>query len=235
LTVVYEDEDLAIIDKPAGLAVHPGAGTTDTVVHGLLFRFQSLSQTGGAARPGIVHRIDKWTSGLLVIAKNDWAHSRLSKAFQDRAVEKTYIALVHGKMRRPSGDITFNIARHARIRTRMSAQTTRGRTAFSRYRTLEVTGAFSLLEVQIKTGRTHQIRVHLSAIGHAVVGDDVYGERSYAQFAKKYGKPGRYFLHAAELKFAHPRTAEVLHFRSSLPPDLVSLLEQVRGKAEYPA
>jgi len=235
LTVVYEDQDLAVIDKPAGLAVHPGAGTTDTVVHGLLFRFQNLSKTGGAARPGIVHRIDKWTSGLLIIAKNDWSHSRLSKAFQDRAVEKTYVALVHGKMRKDSGDIAFNIGRHATIRTRMSAQSGRGRSALSSYRTLKGIGAFTLLEVRIKTGRTHQIRVHLGAIGHPVVGDDVYGERSYAQFEKKYGKPGRYFLHAAELKFAHPRTGEVLHFQSQLPAELLSLLERLSGKAEYPS
>jgi 23S rRNA pseudouridine1911/1915/1917 synthase len=235
LAVVYEDDDLAVIDKPAGLTVHPGAGTTDTVVHGLLFRFQHLSRTGGALRPGIVHRIDKWTSGLLIVAKNDWAHSRLSKAFEDRAVEKNYIALVHGKMRKPSGDIALNIGRHATIRTRMSAHPGRGRAALSSFRTVEELGSFSLLEVRIKTGRTHQIRVHLSAIGHPVVGDDVYGERAYSQFVKKYGEPGRYFLHAAELKFTHPRTGTALHFRAPLPDDLASLLERLRGKTGYPS
>jgi len=229
LTVVFEDDDLAVIDKPAGLAVHPGAATTDTVVHGLLFRFQTLSKSGGEARPGIVHRIDKWTSGLLIVAKNDWAHARLSQAFQERTVEKTYVALVHGKLRQASGEIALNIGRHSTIRTRMSAQSSgRGRTALSSYRRIEEIGSFSLLEVRIKTGRTHQIRVHLSAIGHPVVGDEVYGERTYKQFTKKYGKPARHFLHAAELKFAHPRTGEVLQFRSPLPPDLDQMLQRLR-------
>jgi 23S rRNA pseudouridine1911/1915/1917 synthase len=226
--IVYEDDDLAVIEKPAGLVVHPGAGTREgTLVHGLMFRFQSLSGAGGEARPGIVHRIDKWTSGLLIVAKNDWTHARLSRAFQDRAVEKTYVAVVHGRMRQPSGDIALNIGRHSTVRTRMSVQQGRGRAALSSYRRLKELGDFSLLEVKIKTGRTHQIRVHLAAIGHPVVGDDVYGERRYAQFVKKYGKPGRYFLHAAELRFTHPRTGEVLHFRSPLPEELSTLMERI--------
>jgi len=229
LEVLHEDEDLAVIEKPAGLVVHPGAGTTGpTLVHGLMYKFRSLSGAGGEARPGIVHRLDKWTSGLIVVAKNDWTHARLSRAFQDRAVEKTYLALVHGKLRQTSGDIALNIGRHSRVRTRMSVQQGRGRVALSTYRRLEEFGDFSLLEVRIHTGRTHQIRVHLAAIGHAVVGDDVYGERRYAAFARKYGKPGRYFLHASELKFTHPRTGAILHFRSPLPDDLSSLMERIR-------
>jgi len=223
--IAYEDDDLAVIEKPAGLVVHPGAGIKEgTLAHGLIFRFRSLSGAGGESRPGIVHRIDKWTSGLLIVAKNDWTHARLSRAFQDRAVEKTYLALVHGRMREPSGDIALNIGRHSTVRTRMSVQRNRGRSALSTYRRLKEHGDFSLLEVKIKTGRTHQIRVHLAAIGHPVVGDDVYGERRYAQFVKKYGKPGRYFLHAAELKFTHPRTGEVLNFKSPLPEELSDLL-----------
>jgi 23S rRNA pseudouridine1911/1915/1917 synthase len=226
--VVHEDDDLAVIEKPAGLVVHPGAGTSGgTLAHGLMYRFRSLSGTGGEARPGIVHRIDKWTSGLLIVAKNDWTHARLSRAFQERAVEKTYLALVHGRMRQPSGDIALNIGRHSTVRTRMSVQQGRGRAALSSYRKLKEAGDFSLLEVKIKTGRTHQIRVHLAAIGHPVVGDDVYGERRYAQFVKKYGKPGRHFLHAAELKFTHPRTGEVLNFKSQLPEELRDLLERI--------
>jgi 23S rRNA pseudouridine1911/1915/1917 synthase len=226
--VVYEDDDLAVIEKPAGLVVHPGAGTSEgTLVHGLLFKFQSLSGAGGDSRPGIVHRIDKWTSGLLIVARNDWTHARLSRAFQDRAVEKTYLALVHGRMRQPSGDIELNIGRHSTVRTRMSVQQGRGRSALSSYRRLKALDDFSLLEVKIKTGRTHQIRVHLAAIGHPVVGDDVYGERRYAAFVKKYGKPGRYFLHAAELKFTHPRTGELLHLESPLPEELNDLLERI--------
>src|SRR4030095_5540765 len=226
--IVYEDDDLAVIEKPAGLVVHPGAGTRQsTLVHGLMFKFHSLSGAGGESRPGIVHRIDKWTSGLLIVAKNDWTHARLSRAFQARAVEKTYVALVHGRMREPSGDIALNIGRHSTVRTRMSVQHGRGRAALSSYRRLKELRDFSLLEVKIKTGRTHQIRVHLAAIGHPVVGDDVYGERRYAAFAKKFGKPGRYFLHAAALKFTHPRTGEVLHFQSSLPEELDDLLRRM--------
>ena len=231
LTVVYEDDDLAVIEKPAGLAVHPGAGrSADTVAHGLLHKFRNLSQSGGMGRPGIVHRLDKWTSGLLIVAKNDWAHARLSRAFQDRTVEKTYAALVHGRLKQPSGEIALSIGRHARIRTRMSVQTKRGRTALSTYRQLKSVGDFSLIEVRIKTGRTHQIRVHLAAIGHPVVGDDVYGERRYLQFVRKFGKPGRYFLHAAELKFVHPRTGRALQFHSPLPGDLSTLLKRIQGQ-----
>ena len=227
LAVVYEDQDLAVVDKPAGLVVHPGASTTDTLVHALLFKFRNLSHSGGEGRPGIVHRLDKWTSGLLVVAKNDWTHAALSKAFQNRAVEKTYLALVHGKLRQSSGEVNLNIGRHATIRTRMSAQP-RGRTALSTYRRLEEIGNFSLVEVQIKTGRTHQIRVHLTAIGHPVVGDEVYGEHAYAQFSKKYGKPARHFLHAARLEFSHPRSGERLQFQSPLPEDLQTLLDRLR-------
>lgn len=228
LDILYEDEDLAVLEKQAGLVVHPGAGTGEnTLAHGLLFRFKNLSGAAGEGRPGIVHRIDKWTSGLLIVARNDWTHARLSRAFQDRAIEKTYVALVHGKLRQASGEISLNIGRHSRVRTRMSVQHGRGRVALSSYRVLKQIGDFSLLEVKIETGRTHQIRVHLAAIGHPVVGDDVYGERSYAQFVKRYGKPGRYFLHAAELKFTHPRTGKVLHFRSPLPSELNSLLERI--------
>jgi 23S rRNA pseudouridine1911/1915/1917 synthase len=209
--------------------VHPGAGTgTNTLVHGLLFKFRNLSSAGGEGRPGIVHRLDKWTSGLLIVAKNDWSHARLTKAFQDRAVEKTYLALVHGRLRQASGEIALNIGRHSTLRTRMSVHQGKGRGALSSYRRLEEIEQFSLLEVKIKTGRTHQIRVHLAAIGHPVVGDDVYGERAYSQFVKKYGKPGRYFLHAAELKFTHPRTGEALEFHSPLPSELNSLLERIQ-------
>jgi 23S rRNA pseudouridine1911/1915/1917 synthase len=229
LQVVFEDDDLAVVEKPAGLAVHPGAGTNKaTLVQGLLYRFRNLSSSGVEGRPGIVHRLDKWTSGLLIVAKNDWTHARLSRAFQDRVVEKRYLALVHGRLREPSGEIALNIGRHSKIRTRMSVQQGRGRVALSTYRRIEEVGDFSLVAVRIQTGRTHQIRVHLAAIGHPVVGDDVYGERRYFQFARKYGKPGRYFLHASELKFTHPRTDEVLQFHSPLPQDLSTLLERIR-------
>src|SRR5262249_16906228 len=150
----------------AGLVVHPGSGThSATVVHGLLYHFQQLSDAGGTSRPGIVHRLDKKTSGLLIVAKNNVAHARLSHAFQNRNVHKTYVALVHGKLRQPTGTIEFTVGRHPSIRTRMIANPARGRTAFTEYRIMEEFHGFTLLEVHIKTGRTHQIRVHLSAIG----------------------------------------------------------------------
>jgi len=228
IQIHYEDDELAVIEKPAGLVVHPGAATgVSTVVHGLLFHFQKLSGSEGP-RPGIVHRLDKSTSGLLIVAKDDWTHSRLSRAFQERKVHKSYIALVHGKMPKPAADITLNIGRHSTIRTRMAAQASRGRTALTSYRVLEELGGFSLLEVKIMTGRTHQIRVHLSAIGHPVVGDDVYGESRFKQFSKKYGELGRYFLHAAELRFTHPKTGLALEFNSPLSAELQSLLERIR-------
>jgi len=230
LHVYYEDEDLAIIEKPAGVVVHPGAGTgQNTIVHGLLFHFQGLSKAGGEMRPGIVHRLDKWTSGLLVVAKNDWTHSCLSRAFHDRKVQKTYIALVHGRPARAEAEIALNIGRHSTIRTRMAANSSTGRKALSRYRVVEEFRGLSLIEVKIMTGRTHQIRVHLSAIGHPVVGDNVYGESQFREFSKKFGPLGRYFLHASELQFTHPKSGLELKFSSPLPGELGSFLERIRA------
>lgn len=229
LQIYFEDQDIAVIEKPAGLVVHPGSGTSTTVVHGLLFHFQQLSDAGGTSRPGIVHRLDKKTSGLLVVAKNNVAHARLSRAFHDRHVEKTYIALVHGTPRGQSGTIELSVGRHPAIRTRMTANTARGRAAFTEYRVTEELKGFTLLEVRIKTGRTHQIRVHLSAIGHPVVGDDVYGERSYKEFIKRFGPFDRYFLHAASLRLNHPSTSEALEFHSPLPQELQNLLESIKS------
>ena len=231
LQIYFEDQDLAVVEKPAGLVVHPGSGTgTGTVVHGLLFHFQSLSDVGGNARPGIVHRLDKNTSGLLIVAKNNVAHARLSKAFQDREIQKTYLALVHGKPAQDMGTIELSVGRHPAMRTKMAAGKPRGRSAHSEYRVMEHFRGFSLLEVKIKTGRTHQIRVHLSAIGHPVVGDDVYGERSYKEFTKKFGELNRYFLHASALCFTHPTTGAPLEFHSPLPSELRKLLKSIESK-----
>ena len=229
LQIYFEDRDLAVIEKPAGLVVHPGSGTGTTVVHGLMFHFQQLSDAGGTSRPGIVHRLDKKTSGLLVVAKNNVAHARLSQDFQDRKIQKTYLALVHGKLSRETGTIELAVGRHPTMRTKMAAGKPRGRSALTEYRVVEQFRGFSLLEVQIKTGRTHQIRVHFSATGHPVVGDDVYGERSYREFAKKYGDLDRYFLHAAALGFNHPTTGAPLKFHSPLPSELQKLLEGIKS------
>jgi 23S rRNA pseudouridine1911/1915/1917 synthase len=230
LKIYFEDEDLAIIEKPAGRVVHPGSGTkSGTIVHGLLFHFQSLSDAGGAARPGIVHRLDKKTSGLLIVAKNNAAHARLSKQFQDREVQKSYVALVHGKLARDSGVIELSVGRHPTARTKMAAGKPKGRAAYTEYRVLEHFRGFSLLEVKIKTGRTHQIRVHFSAIGHPVVGDDVYSERSAREFVKKFGPLDRYFLHAAALRFTHPTTGKPMEFHSPLPFELQNLLKSLKS------
>ena len=230
LQIHFEDQDLAVIEKPAGLVVHPGSGTRGgTIANALLFHFQNLSDAGGESRPGIVHRLDKKTSGLLIVAKNNVAHARLSAAFQDRKIQKSYLALVHGKPGRPSAAIELAVGRHPAIRTKMAASQTKGRAAYTEYKVVEEYRGFSLLEVKIKTGRTHQIRVHLSVIGHPVVGDDVYGERSYKEFTKKFGEFHRYFLHAAALRFDHPMTGKPMEFHSALPEELQKLLEGIKS------
>jgi 23S rRNA pseudouridine1911/1915/1917 synthase len=232
LQIHYEDPDLAVIEKPAGLVVHPGSGVrSGTLVHALLYHFQNLSDAGGEGRPGIVHRLDKQTSGLLIVAKNNKTHALLGKMFEERQIEKTYLALVHGKMNRSEGRIDTPIARHSTIRTRMATGTRLqkgGRTALTDYKVIEGLRDFSLLEVQLHTGRTHQIRVHLSAFGHPVVGDDVYGERAFKDFVKRYGPFQRYFLHAGRLRFTHPYTGEELEFHSPLPLELQKVLECIR-------
>jgi 23S rRNA pseudouridine1911/1915/1917 synthase len=229
LQIHYEDSDLAIVEKPAGLVVHPGAGVNKvTLVHALLYHFQNLSDFGGEGRPGIVHRLDKNTSGLLIVAKNNHIHAVLGKMFHERRIEKTYIALVHGRLARTEGSITTPIGRHATIRTRMATYASHGRSALTRYKVIEQFQDFSLIEVRLHTGRTHQIRVHLSALGHPVVGDDVYGERQNKNFVKKYGTLGRYFLHAVHLRFSHPRTGQELEFHSPLPLELRNLLKCIR-------
>ena len=213
LDVVYEDDDLAVINKPAGMMVHAGAGATEadrnrgTLVNALLYRFRKLSTSGGELRPGIVHRLDKATSGLIVVAKNDAAHRHLSTQFARRQVKKTYIALVHGSMTRDQGTITSGISRDRVRRTRMTTRREGGREAITHYtvqRRLETpAGKFTLLELQIGTGRTHQIRVHLASLGHPIVGDALYGApRSLRLRNDSSISLGRNFLHSAALEFA---------------------------------
>jgi len=218
LAVLYEDADVVAIDKPAGMTVHAGAGVhSGTLVNALLHRFAELSGVGGALRPGIVHRLDRFTSGVLLVAKNDAAHRQLAAQFSGRQVEKVYLALVHGRVKLESGRIERPIARDPRHRTRMTARRAEGRAAWSQYRVLRRFERFTLLEVRIGTGRTHQIRVHLSSIGHPVVGDTLYGAP-----AKIEGQPllGRFFLHAHRIRFEQPSTREEVTVVSPLAREL---------------
>jgi 23S rRNA pseudouridine1911/1915/1917 synthase len=225
LRVLYEDADLVAIDKPAGMVVHAGAGAhSGTLVNALLHRFDSLSGVGGELRPGIVHRLDRFTSGVLLVAKNDGAHRNLAAQFSGRQVEKVYLALVHGDLKQDTGRIERPIARDPLHRTRMTARLAAGRAAWSEYRVLRRFGRFTLLEVRIGTGRTHQIRVHLASIGHPVVGDTLYGAP-----AKIEGMPplGRYFLHAHRIRFQLPSSGEELTLMSPLPEELDAWMQRL--------
>ncbi|MBZ5617042.1 MAG: RluA family pseudouridine synthase [Acidobacteriia bacterium] len=248
LDIVYEDDDLAIVNKPAGMMVHAGAGTTDdarnrgTLVNALLHHFGTLSAVGGDLRPGIVHRLDRATSGLMVVAKNDESHRRLAKQFSGREVHKTYIALVHGWPKQDRGTIQSAISRHSQRRTRMTTRGFGGREAVTHYavqRKIDSPyGKFALVELKIETGRTHQIRVHMSSLGHPVVGDALYGApgelRSQSNKRRPPGMPAtlkldRNFLHSAVLELTHPRTKERLRFSRPLPKELENLLESLEN------
>ncbi|MBZ5706202.1 MAG: RluA family pseudouridine synthase [Acidobacteriia bacterium] len=236
LDIVYEDDDLAVINKAAGMMVHAGAGATEaernrgTLVNALLHRFGKLSGVGGELRPGIVHRLDKATSGLIVVAKNDEAHRRLAAQFVRRKVKKTYVALVHGWLKQERGTISSSISRDRVRRTRMTTRRSGGREAITHYRVQRRIdspyGKFSLLELQIDTGRTHQIRVHLASLGHPVVGDTLYGAPRELQGKERRVSLPRNFLHAATLQFQHPRSGVALSFSRPLPEELEQFLQQ---------
>jgi 23S rRNA pseudouridine1911/1915/1917 synthase len=225
LTVLYEDGDVVAIDKPAGMVVHAGAGIhSGTLVNALLHRFGSLSSAAGDLRPGIVHRLDRYTSGVLLVAKNDAAHHRLAEEFATRKVEKTYLALVHGNVKADRGRIEKPIARDPLRRVRMTARLARGRAAWTEYRVLRRFKGFTFLEIRIGTGRTHQIRVHLASIGHPVAGDRLYGAP-----ANVGGEPTlpRYFLHAHRIRFTHPSTDQTIAVESPLPPALEAWMKRL--------
>jgi len=268
LDVVFEDKELAVVNKPAGMVVHASTGSAEdprnrgTLVNALLFRFNKLSEMGGELRPGIVHRLDKDTSGLIVVAKNDVAHRKLVEQFSSRQVHKTYIALVHNWPKSDEGTVNDPIGRDPRNRTRMSTSGIESRTAVSHYKVVERLltpyGRFALVEVRIETGRTHQIRVHMSSIGHPIVGDTLYGapqillpntlarerqgnaisSRTEAKKARSHGESAatlslpRNFLHAAHLNFTHPKSGRAVEFEAPLPEDLQSFLEKLRRAAE---
>jgi 23S rRNA pseudouridine1911/1915/1917 synthase len=240
LDIVFEDADLAVVNKPAGMMVHAGAGATEdernrgTLVNALLHHFGQLSSVGGETRPGIVHRLDKATSGLILVAKNDASHRRLAAQFVRRQVRKKYIALVHGWLNQDRGTISSTISRDRVRRTRMTTRRSGGREAVTHYtvqrRLDSAYGKFSLLALQIDTGRTHQIRVHLASLGHPVVGDTLYG--APRELRNKEGARislSRNFLHAAALEFEHPQTRARLSFAHPLPLELEDFLRSLEG------
>jgi 23S rRNA pseudouridine1911/1915/1917 synthase len=256
LDVVFEDADLAVVNKPAGMMVHAGAGQSDdarsqgTLVNALLYRFKALSSTGGELRPGIVHRLDKDTSGLIVVAKNDRAHAALGEMFSSRRIKKTYIALVQGALEREKGTINAGVSRDPVRRTRMTVQPNENaRSAVSHYEVVRRLatrfGKFTLVRVRIETGRTHQIRVHMASIGHPVVGDTLYGgaghltdqvaaQAAQSRAARRKAEPEilrlrRNFLHSARLEFAHPLTGKPLQLEAPLPAELEKFLERLES------
>jgi 23S rRNA pseudouridine1911/1915/1917 synthase len=244
LDVLYEDDDVIVINKPAGMTVHAGAGAVSgTLVNALLGRGQSLAQSGDPLRPGIVHRLDKETSGVILVAKNDAAHAKLGEAFRQRQVKKTYLALVQGSLKEKSGRIELAIARDPIRRTRMTVErkTWHGavlanpRAARTDWRVLATIDNTTLLEVQLHTGRTHQIRVHFSALKHPVVGDKLYGAAAQLRAGNVTLAPlGRNFLHAAKLGFAQPRTGDWIEVRAALPVELREFLERLSAAAGEP-
>jgi 23S rRNA pseudouridine1911/1915/1917 synthase len=235
LHVVHEDAHLLVVDKPAGLVVHPGAGApSGTLVNALLQHVSDLSGVGGVLRPGIVHRLDRGTSGLLVVAKDDATHRALVRQFSGRTVLKEYLALVHGVPARPAGEIDRPIGRDPVRRQRMSVRAPRGREARTSWTRLEVFDGASLLRVRIHTGRTHQIRVHLASLGHPVAGDATYGGTRTPSARRAAAREAleslcRPALHAARLAFTHPATGEPVDLESPLPADLAEVVRRLRS------
>lgn len=235
LEIVFEDDDIVVVNKPAGLVVHPAAGTpSGTLANALAYHFQQLSKHAGSIRPGIVHRLDKDTSGLLVVAKTEGGHENLADQFRAREIFKSYVALVYGIVKQESGRIEQPLARDPRNRTRMSV-VPGGRGALSLYRVRRSYNSFTLLDVELKTGRTHQIRVHLSWLKHPVVGDELYsgGRENSIQDVRlraQIRKLKRQFLHAEQLGFCHPRTGEQVKFTAPLPPELAGLLAELEER-----
>lgn len=252
LEIIYEDEDLAVVNKPAGMLVHAGSGGTDearnrgTLVNALLHHAGQLSSVSGPLRPGIVHRLDKQTSGLIVAAKNDTAHAKLALMFSRREVRKVYLALVHGHFETDSGTIRSAVSRDTVRRTRMTTRRHGGRAAVSHWQTVRRLegpyGKFTVLSVRIETGRTHQIRVHMASLGHPVVGDTLYGAPAVIVRTPEAARRGgakrpaaelaplaldRNFLHAAELEFVHPRSGRLLSLQCPLPSGLEEFLAQL--------
>ena len=234
IDVVYEDADLVVLDKPAGLAVHPGAGReAGTLAHRLLHRYPEMAGVGGPGRPGIVHRLDLGTTGILVAARSQRAYRRLAEAFANRTVEKSYLAIVYGTPRAASGRLEAPIGRDPKDRKKMAVRDN-GRPAVTQYLCSRSAGGISWLEIGLETGRTHQIRVHLKAMGHPLIGDPVYGEARWRGLEPRCRRPAREFprpaLHAWRLSFLHPVTAERVELEAPVPEDMARLWRRLTGE-----
>jgi 23S rRNA pseudouridine1911/1915/1917 synthase len=237
LEILFEDDHIVVVNKPAGMVVHPAAGNySGTLVNALLFHCSFLSGVGGILRPGIVHRLDKGTSGVLLVAKNDIAHQSLSNQFKSRSVKKIYLALVSRQMEEDEGKIETEIGRHCSDRKKMSTHTRKGRSAVTRWKVLKKYKNYSLLEVRIQTGRTHQIRVHLSSLHHPIIGDNVYGGKKCLSNLKdvviknKLNSLQRPFLHAHLLGFQHPQNNQYQEFIANLPEELNEILTVIESE-----
>ena len=237
VTFIYEDEHIVVVDKPPGMAVHPaGKLTSGTLVNALLFHVRDLQGVGGVLRPGIVHRLDKGTSGVMVVAKNDLAHDALVQQFKGREVRKIYLALAYGRMEREEGTITAPMGRHPIDRKRFSLRTRQPKEALTEWRVQERFEGVTFMQISPKTGRTHQIRVHMSAIGHPLVGDPLYTKKRWLDriedlsLQERIKSLGRQALHASLLVFRHPATGERMEFTAPMSDDMEQILEVLRGK-----
>ncbi len=236
IEVLYEDSSIIVINKPANIVVHPSAGHFDkTIVNAILYHCKDLSSISGEIRPGIVHRLDKKTSGILIIAKTNEAHLKLSEDFKNKKIKKNYIALLYGKLSKKQGTIKSYIGRHKTNRLKMSSYTNSGKLAITHYKLIETIGNFSLVDIDLETGRTHQIRVHFSELGHPVVGDDLYINRSILnkypkEILSEIEKLNRYFLHSYKIEFNHPVRNYLLRIETEIPDELKNFLNFLKSQ-----
>lgn len=229
--IVFEDDDIVIVNKPSGMVVHPGSGVSrGTLVNALLFKCSNLSDIGGAIRPGIVHRLDKDTSGIMIVAKNDASHRSLVEQFQKRSIEKTYIAIVAGRLKDAKGEFSDPIGRHPVDRIKMSTKSKKGKEALTLWKVVERFDGASLVEVNPKTGRTHQIRVHFKAGGNTLLGDKLYGPKKYnTPFLQKLSaKLGRHALHAFSIRFVHPKSSKPVYFEAPIANDMIEIITELK-------